>query len=77
MLPPLPSRRPPLAPRHTPPEIGVQRENESLSARLQTLSVELEKEKKKATVINHPAADAVEEVRVASAVPSAVPSEGG
>lgn len=39
----------------------IQRENESLTNRLQTLSVELEKEKKKTTVVNRPAADVVEE----------------
>lgn len=62
MLPAPLSRTPPVHnPTHTPPEIDAQRENESLSARLKTLSVELEKEKKKPTVINHPAADAVEE----------------
>lgn len=42
---------------------GIQRENESLTSRLQALSVELEKEKKKTTVVNRPAADAVEEAR--------------
>lgn len=40
----------------------TQRENKALTNKLQTLSVELEKEKKKPTVINRPAPDAVEEV---------------
>jgi len=42
-------------------ETGIQRENETLTTRLQALSVELEKEKKKTTVVNRPAADAIEE----------------
>lgn len=66
----LPLPRPHYSPNTHPPDVGVQRENESLSSRLQTLSVELEKEKKKTKVANHPAADAVEQ---ASTAPFAAP----